>query len=134
MTGKSKGKTGGGVSQPSKADKHLCQINTDDELLAAIKQRKNETGLFREILFKDAVKQLLQPYTVNGKIYQLGMGHPDFKFLAPPRKSKGTSTLSIWLPNAMWRRLKDVVMEEQINQNAVLYTALYNFFILPEKK
>ena len=131
MTGKTKKKTDGGVSQPSKADKHLCQINTDDDLLAAIKRRKNGTGLFREVLFKDALKQLLQPYTVNGKIYQMGMGHPDFKFLAPPRKSADTSTLSIWIPNITWKRVKEVVVESRVNQNAVIYTALYNFFILP---
>jgi hypothetical protein len=115
--------------QQSKADKYLCQIVATPEIIDAIDKRKQEEGLFKEELIKAALMQLLRPYT-----YQIGIGHPDFVFLAPPRKAANTKPMSFWIPIVIWKKVKETMMQYQVAQNAVLYTAIYNYFILPTKQ
>lgn len=114
--------------QESKSDKHLCQISASEELKAIINKRKIQEGKFKEELITEALMQLLRPYS-----YQIGMGHKDFVFLAPPKKFEGTKAMSFWIPIKIWKRIKEVMMEEQVGQNAILYTAIYNYFVLPLK-
>lgn len=115
-------------SQVSKSDKHLCQISASAELKKIINKKKASEGRFKEELIKEALMQLLRPYP-----YQIGMGHNDFKFLAPPKKTESTKPMSFWIPIKIWKRIKEVMMEQQVGQNAILYTAIYNYFILPLK-
>ena len=116
-----------GQTQQSKADKHLCQINATQELRDAIAEKKKETGLIKEEMIRDALKQLLQPYS-----YQLGLGHESFSFLAVYAKSPKTKVLSFWIPIPLWKRIKETMMSHNVKQNTVLHTAIYNYFLLPK--
>lgn len=117
------------VIQESKADKHLCQINASEELIRLIDRKKDATGKFKEELFEEAVMQLLRPHK-----YQIGIGHESFVFHAPLKKAVGNKAMSFWIKISLWKKVKEVMHINQVSQKAVLYTAIYNYFILPQKE
>lgn len=116
------------ATQLSKADKHLCQIHVSIHMTQLINSRKMIEGRFKEDMFEEALMQLLRPY-----FYQIGIGHKDFKFRAPLKRGKDTKVLSFWVPVKVWEHMNRVSAEEGVMLNAIIYTALHNYFVLPTK-
>lgn len=114
------------ANQPSKADKHICQIHVTDDFMKLVNTRKLVEDRFMEDMFEEALMQLLRPF-----FGQVGIGHKKFLFRAPFKKGAGTRVLSFWVSTKVWDHMKRVSAEKGVKLNAISHTALYNYFVLP---